>query len=575
MEPKLNIRSPDQRLVSRIGDALRCTPITASVLVNRGITDIHQARTFLTATLADLAPPTTIKDMAIAVARIASALADREKILVFGDYDADGITATALMITFLRACGANAESYIPHRIMEGYGLKPVHVTDHAANKGVGLIITVDCGSSSHEAAAACRKAGIDLIITDHHQVPHPPPDATAIINPARQDCPSGLTALSGAGVAFYLIIALRTYLREQGFWKDTPEPNLKQYCDLVTIGTIADIVPLTGENRIFAKTGIAMLNHVCAPGIQAIIRSARLRRLPLTAEDVAFAIAPRLNAPGRIDHARTALELLTATKSEQTERMAKRLDKLNARRRLIEDEISDEIQRLVSSDTALRREKKALVLAHHKWHQGVIGIAAARAARRYHLPVALITVRRDISVGSARSIPGVNLYAAMCECADLFENFGGHAQAAGFSIKTENIDRFDSQFNYIVGRQISPDAAVPVLDIDGELAFGDIHDQLLDELDMLQPFGEGHPEPLFVARDVRVVSSFHLNNRHLKMMLTQPDLNHNQAIDSIRFNINPDQPVPGRFAIVVFRLRRDTWNRRNKPQLIIEAAIPA
>ncbi|MDY6906304.1 MAG: single-stranded-DNA-specific exonuclease RecJ [Thermodesulfobacteriota bacterium] len=571
----MNILSPDPGTVHQISRSLRCTPFTAKILVNRGITDTRQAQTFLNATLGDIAPPSIIKDMTVAVERIAKALADGEKILVFGDYDADGITATALMQTFFQATGADIEVYIPHRIMEGYGLKPFHITDLAIKKGVNLIITVDCGSSSHQAAESCRQAGIDLIITDHHQMPDPAPDATAIINPSRPDCPSGLTALSGVGVAFYLIIALRTHLRDQGFWRDTPEPNLKQYCDLVTIGTIADIVPLTGENRIFVKAGMAMINNICAPGIQAIIKAARIKRKPLTAEDVAFAIAPRLNAPGRIDHARTALELLTASDTDQTGSMARTLDKLNTKRRLIEEEISDEIQQMVGSDSTLRHNKAALVLAHRKWHQGVIGIAAARAAKRFQMPVALITVNKDISVGSARSIPGINLYAAFSECADLLEAYGGHAQAAGFKIKTHNIDRFDRQFNYIINRQMHPDITKRVLNIDAELTFNDISEQLLDELEMLQPFGESHPEPLFIARNVHVHSSFCINNRHTKMMLMQPASNNKQPVESIRFNTDPNQPVPKHFVSIAFRLRRNTWNSNNRPQLIIEAVLSA
>lgn len=575
MKAKLNIRTADASAVHRIRTALKCTPLTASILVNRGIDNVYQAKKFLHASLADIAPPSTIMDMDIAVSRITDALANREKILIFGDYDADGITATALMLGFLGSLDADVDGYIPHRIMEGYGLKPAHITEYAKKKGISLIITVDCGASSHEAAEACRTAGIDLIITDHHQMTDKPPSAIAVINPARHDCPSGLTGLAGVGVAFYLIIALRAHLRDKGFWKDRPEPNLKQYCDLVTIGTIADIVPLTGENRIFAKTGLAMINDVCAPGIQALIKAAKLSRSPLTAEDVAFAIAPRLNAPGRIDHARTALELFTTPPGNDAAQTARRLDKLNARRRLIEEDISDEIQRLMQTDSSLREQKKALVLAHHKWHQGVIGIAAAKAARRYRLPVALMTVKKDISVGSARSIPGINLYAAMCECADLFEEFGGHAQAAGFKIRTENIDRFEKQFDYIIGRKLQPDARAPIMDIDAEITFSDISDQLLNELDMLQPFGEAHPEPLFIARNIKVVSSFLINNRHLKMMLAQPVSGNETPIESIHFNIDPAIiPVPRRLKSIVFRLRRNTWNNKNCPQLIIEAAFP-
>ncbi len=576
METKLNMKSADSATVRRMSAALRCTPFMAAILVNRGVKTAAQARTFLHATLADISRPFAIKDMDIAVERISRALERSEKILIFGDYDADGITAAALLLEFFRYVDADVTCYIPHRIMEGYGLKPAQITDYAVKNGIDLIITVDCGASSNEAAGTCKKAGIDLIITDHHQLSgRTHPDAVAILNPARRDCPSGLTALAGVGVAFYLVIALRAHLRNKGFWGHTPEPNLRQYCDLVTIGTIADIVPLTGENRIFAKTGIAMLNDLCAPGIQAIIKAAGLKRRPLTAEDVAFTIAPRINAAGRIDHARTALELLTTRDLEQTTRAAGMLNKLNTKRRLIEEEISDEIHRFLTAEAAMQRQKNALVLSHSKWHQGVIGIAASKVARQFRVPVALIVINKEVSVGSARSIPGINLYEVLCECADLFEEFGGHAQAAGFNIRTENIDRFEKQFDYIVRQKADPEQLPLTHDIDYELTFNDISNQLLDELDMLQPFGEQHPEPLFLARNVIVASTFLINGKHRKMMFTETGAENGKTIEGIRFNVDPGRDTPKRYARIVFRLRRNTWNNRNRPQLIVEATDPA
>jgi single-stranded-DNA-specific exonuclease len=575
MKREIRIKQPSPKTVDEFSRSLNITAVTAALLVNRGLATLKAARAFLQDSLTDIASPSVIRDMEAAVRRIAEAIARHQKILVFGDYDADGITATALLVDFLRGTGADVSYYIPHRIMEGYGLKTELITSGAIKADTGLLITVDCGSSSREAALACREAGIDLIVTDHHRTSPPYPESTAFLNPARGDCPSGLTMLAGVGVAFYLIIGLRSFLREQGFWKGAAEPNLKQYCDLVAIGTVADIVPLVGENRIFTRTGLDLLNGQPRPGVQALLEAAKIKRRPLIAEDIAYVIAPRINAAGRIDHGKVALELLMATDPAQAKITAGILNKLNTKRQLFEEEVTDEIERAIAADPSMTREKKTLVLAHRNWHPGIIGIVASRAVRKYCLPVALIAINGEMGVGSARSIPGINLYEAMAQCGTLFEDFGGHARAAGFKIKCENIARFEKQFEFIVHRSSRPEDFIPVIEVDSLLPIDRITEQLIKEIESLQPFGEQNPEPLFMAENVAVTSSFLISNKHQRMTLSQGRGKSGQTVNAIRFNAPAGQQEIRQFRRLVFRLRRDTWNGKNTPQLVIEHADTA
>lgn len=570
MKREIRIKQPSPKTVEELSRSLNITPVTAALMVNRGLNTLPAARAFLHNSLAEIKPPDGIRDIDSAVQRIAAAITGRQKILVFGDYDADGLTATALLVDFLRATGADASYYIPHRVMEGYGLKPDQITGGAVKSDIDLVITVDCGSGSREAALACREKKLDLVITDHHKVSPPYPESLAMINPAREDCSSGLTMLSGVGVAFYLVIALRSFLREQGFWKDTAEPNLKQYCDLVAIGTVADIVPLIGENRIFTRAGLDLLNEQPRPGLQALLEAAGIKKRPLIAEDIAYMIAPRINAAGRIDHGKIALELLLTADAGQARQTAALLNKLNAKRQMLEEEIVEDIDRTIAADPAMLREKKTLVLAHRLWHPGIIGIVASKAVRKYYRPVALIAVNGDVGVGSARSIPGVNLYEAMVQCADLFEEFGGHARAAGFRIRRENIARFEKKLEFIVRNSSRPENFTPVVEVDGLLPLDRISERLLTEIESLQPFGEQNPEPLFLAENVAVASSFRINDRHQKMALSQGPGKSGPAVNAIRFNAPAGQQEVKHFRRIVFRLRRDTWNGKNTPQIVIE-----
>ncbi len=566
--------NPDPAEVRRLANALKCHPITATVLVNRRIVSRPEACRFLDAPLSGIRPPFSLRDMDRAVQRLHTAIRNGEKILIFGDYDVDGITATTLLEEFLAGVGADVSHYIPHRRQEGYGFQVRHVTEWAVPRGVDLVVTVDCGSASHEAVDAARDAGIDVIVTDHHTMAGDPPAAVAVVNPRRADCGAGLGDLAGVGVAFYLIIALRKHLRDQGFWEDRPEPNLLDCCDLVALGTVADVVPLRGENRIFSRAGLERLG--CGdrggirPGIQALLAVAGIGDRSIGAEDIAFRLGPRINAAGRMDHARLAVELMTTDDPARAMTIAEELNRLNGERQAVEQRMLDEIFNHLRLHPHLL-DARSLVLASEKWHEGVLGIVAAKVARRIYRPVILIANREGMGKGSGRSIAGVDLHAALSACADDMERFGGHAMAAGLTIRPEVIAGFRERFDAAVRAVAGPEAFVPVLTLDAELPLDSITDGLLDELASLNPYGEGNPEPLFMARDVRVRFSKIVGGRHRRMTLCPALDPSGRAINAIQFNVDPAGALPDRFDKMAFRALWNVFNGRKTPQVVIEA----
>jgi len=571
MKKKWRVQTPDSQIVRQLCDTLKCHPVTATVLVNRNLADAAKANAFINTSLKNLRPPFTIKDMQRAVERIHLALVQKEKILVFGDYDVDGITATVLLFEFLQAAGATVDYYVPHRVTEGYGLRESHIHEYVGPNRYSLLITVDCGISSHDAVAAANRARIDVIITDHHQVPETLPAALAVINPKRADCDAGFAPLAGVGVVYVVLICLRKYLRDRGFWAETVEPNLKTACDLVALGTVADIVPLILENRILTQAGIETLNSGQRPGIQALLTAAGVNGPVTGGEDISFRLAPRINAAGRIGHAKSAIELLTTRDPEKATLLADALNRMNAERRTIEQSMLKQIMEQLLTYPDLHR-KPALVLSDPHWHEGVLGIVAAKLVERYYRPVILISTRNGTGKGSARSIPGFNLHEGLLKAGDCLERFGGHAAAAGLSIKKENITRFTSLFESIVKENTRLEAFTPVITIDQEISFDQISSRLANELEQLQPFGEGNPEPLFSARNIRVTYSQMMGGSHRRMRLLQPGAQSSQALHSIQFNVTPSHANTEHLDQIAFRLRWNRWNGKKTLQLLIEEA---
>ena len=571
MKQKWHILQPDAAITKKLSRDLRCHPATAAVLVNRNLASAESAFHFLTPSLNQVRSPFAIKDMDVAVRRIYRAILENEKILIFGDYDVDGITATAVLLDFLQTSGADVSFYIPHRLKEGYSLQPRHIASQILPGQFRLVITADCGSGSHEAIAAAGDAGIGVIVTDHHKVSENIPPAAAVLNPSRPDCSAGMEALAGVGVAFALIIALRKYLRDKNFWNDRPEPNLKSYCDLVALGTIGDIVPLVDENRIFSKAGLDIINSGTRPGIKALCEVAGISRQPVQSEDLAFRLVPRINAAGRMDHASLALQLLTTDNNADAKRLAQSLDELNHRRRELQRSTLDDIlndYRQQPDDL----ENQTLVKWNPDWHQGVLGIVASRMVEIYYRPAVLIAMKGELGKGSARSIPGLNLYNALEACQDCLEDFGGHSMAAGLTIKGKNLIEFQRMFELAVTGMVGSDDRTPRLTVDTEIHLDDISAKLIDEIENLSPFGTDNPEPVFMAQNIKVVSSKIVGKNHRRMVLAHDVQPSGKPVPAIRFNAADNLLKETTFSRIAFRLRWNRWNDQKTIQLVIEDA---
>jgi single-stranded-DNA-specific exonuclease len=571
MKKKWLLLQPDAEMTKELSARLHCHPVTAAVLINRDLTSAKAASNFLTPSLHQVRSPFELKDMNAAVNRIYRAIAENEKILIFGDYDVDGITATAVLLDFLQTIDANVSYYIPHRIKEGYSLKPHHIVNHVLPNQIRLVITTDCGTGSHEAIAEARNSGIDVIVTDHHKVSEKIPPAAAVLNPKRPDCPSGMESLAGVGVAFALVIALRKYLRDQNFWKGRPEPNLKNFCDLVALGTIGDIVPLVDENRIFSKAGLDIINSEVRPGIKALCEVAGISHQLSHAEDVSFRLVPRLNAAGRMDHASLALQLLTTDNMDTARQLAQSLDGFNNRRRELEQSILEDILEDYQRHPD-HLKHQTLVKWHAGWHQGVLGIVASRIVETYCRPAILIAVAGGLGKGSARSIPGLDLYKALEACRHCLEDFGGHSMAAGLTIKAEKLVEFQRSFENAVTRMSVPGSHIPRLTIDTPIHFDDISERLIDEIESLGPFGTANPEPVFMAQNIKVVSSKIVGGNHRRMMLVQDGESSGKPLPAIRFNAKDNLLDATTFTRIAFRLRWNRWNDNETIQLIIEDA---
>jgi single-stranded-DNA-specific exonuclease len=569
MKKQWRIHHPDFQCVEKISKGLKCTPTFAEILVNREIKSVKQALDLLQPSLKNIRPPFSLKDMDTAVQRIGKAIAKGEKILIFGDYDVDGITSAAVIFEFLDTMGADTSVYIPHRLKEGYGLQKQHISDIAIPNNVDLIITTDCGSSSQDAVQRAQDADIDVIITDHHRVSNSLPPAKAFINPNRPDCDTGFEQLAGVGVAFMLTVSLRKYLRDINFWKTGTEPNLLRLCDLVALGTIGDAAPLVAENRILTHAGINLIQAgKSRPGLKTLLEASNINEAAVTSENIAFRIIPRLNAAGRLGHAKAALDLLTATDPAVAGEIAQYLDELNNVRKETETEILTEIRQYLAKNPQ-EAGKSAIVLAHDKWHEGVLGIVASRLVDQYYRPVVVVSTREGLGKGSARSIPGFDLYGGLSRCSRFLEAFGGHSMAAGLKIKRENIAKFKEIFETFVKNTVRPETIAPELLIDCELQFNEISEQLLNEIETLRPFGADNPNPVFMARNIAVKSSQVVGNNHRRMFLYQPSSGTGKHFGAIHFNSVADAPLPESYDKIAFQLNWNYWNGEKYPQLVI------
>lgn len=526
-------------------------PVLASLLASRGITDAESASAFLAVRLdSHLRSPMLFRQMPVAAARIVEAITRGERIGIHGDYDVDGMSGSAILVRFLRALGHEPELFIPHRMRDGYGLKESGVRALAA-AGVRLMITVDCGGCSHAEIGLARELGIDTIVCDHHQVSGTPLPALAVLNPIEPDSGFPFQGLCGAGVAFYLCLGVRMHLRDRGH---SPLPDLRRSLDLVTLGTIADIVPLTSENRVLVKHGLRELMQSGAPGIVALKEISQVTSM--TAGAVGFRLAPRLNASGRLSDARRGVELLTTDDVERARQLAAELDADNRARQEIEREMVQDALDQVERDP-LHGERRSIVLASSEWHPGVIGIVAARLVDRYHRPTVLIAIDENgIGRGSGRSIAGVNLHHAFGACREHLLGFGGHHMAAGLTIGSDRVSEFTTAFEAAVQANTVAGDFIPETWVDAELTLEDIDDPLLHDLERLEPFGQGNPEPVFLLRSVEVAARRTVGENHLKLLLRQGT----RQLAAIAFRMADEPIADGDRIDVLCSVRPNEWN---------------
>jgi single-stranded-DNA-specific exonuclease len=560
MKKNWELEKQNPRLVEKLAKSLGINPVTAQVLINRGIRNEVEGEQFLNSSLFDLPSPYLLKDMDKAVDRIRDAIERAEKIAIYGDYDVDGITSTAILYLFLKNLGANVIYYNPDRFKEGYGVN-IGAVQKLKNEGVSLIISGDCGITALDEVLEAKKLGIDFIITDHHEPADVLPEAAAVLNPHREGCIYPGKEIAGVGVVFNLVIALRRALRDSGFF-ESGEPNLAEYLDLVALGTVSDCASLRNVNRIFVKEGIKRLSNAKRLGVIAL-KEVSGTKSKLDTYDIGFKLGPRVNASGRLNSASLAVELFISDDINKARELASILNKENSKRQRIEgDIIGDVITKIKTSPDALKMN--SLVFASPDWHQGVIGIVASKLVEIYQKPTVIISIQEGgIGKGSARSVEGVNIYDALSRCNDLFEQFGGHELAAGLSIRVEKIDefrnRFESAVNDALGDYISK------LRIDSVLNLSVLTDSLVNELGLLSPFGTGNPEPVFIARAVDVVSQRILKDRHLSFKLNDD----NRIYDAIWFNPKDQLTLPDKID-VVFTPEINEWNGKKSIQLKVK-----
>lgn len=513
---QLRNEQPSRAQIEHLAETLGVLPLTARTLLLRKLETAEQGREFLQARLGALPDPDLLPDMVIACSRLEQALVRGEKISVHGDYDVDGITGCTLLVETLRSFGGLVEYHIPLRLKDGYGLS-IDAIRQARDNGCELIVSVDCGVAAIAEADLASELGIDLIITDHHQPPAELPICLALVNPHLSGNRFPWPDLAGVGVAFFLLVGLRRRLRENGYFSERPEPDLRQGLDLVALGTIADIVPLCGVNRILVRAGLQLLELGARPGVAALKKVADVKKV--SCGTVGFRLAPRLNAAGRLEDAALGVQLLLGADPQEAQALAELLDGFNQERQQIEQQTLEQAVAAVEEQGCA--DGYSIVLADDRWHSGVIGIVASRLVERYHRPTVLIALNEGLGKGSARSIRNFHLYKALQHCAEPLAGFGGHAMAAGLSIAHDKLDSFIACFEKTARAALNPEDLLPVLSHDGECALDELSLQQVSELETLDPFGMGNPQPAFVSRNCRVLAPRVLGEKHLKFDLEQ------------------------------------------------------
>jgi single-stranded-DNA-specific exonuclease len=564
MQKRWNILSSETADVASLQASLKINPILCSILVQRGITDYEKAKEFFRPSLEHLHSPWLMKDMQKAVNRIINAFEKKEKILVYGDYDVDGTTSVASMFQFLKLLHEPIDFYIPHRYKEGYGISKIGI-DFAKEQGFTLIISLDCGIKSAELIAYAKTLGIDFIVCDHHLPDSDVPDAAAILNPKQIDCPYPYKELCGCGVGFKLMMALTEKL-------NLSTETYLQYIDLVAIAIAADIVPVTGENRTLAYFGIQKVNTKPSVGIEALLNLSKAKS-PMSLTSLVFVIAPRINAAGRMDDAKKAVQLFIEKDSNAAISLANILHSDNSDRREADSSITVEAMEMLAADPN-NQNRKSTVLYNEYWHKGVVGIVASRLIETFYRPTIVLTKSGEFAAGSARSVAGFNLYEAIHACRAHLLGYGGHFAAAGMTLAINQIESFKAAFEAEVARTITPEQLIPELTINAEINFKEITISLYNIIKQMEPFGPDNMRPVFIARNVKDAGfSKVVKDLHLRVVLKQEDI----ILSGIGFNmadkfsiLQDGQPID-----IVFSIDENEWQGNINLQLKVIDLLPA
>ncbi|HAD01071.1 MAG TPA: single-stranded-DNA-specific exonuclease RecJ [Porphyromonadaceae bacterium] len=571
MTNKWNFQKPteeENRISKELADKLAISPVICQLLVKRGITTEEEANKFFKPSLNDLHDPFLMPDMDKAVKRLNKALGEREKILVYGDYDVDGTTAVSLVYKFLRPYTSLLDYYIPDRYDEGYGISYKGI-DYAADTDVKLIISLDCGIKAIEKIEYAKQKGIDFIICDHHMPDDTLPDAVAVLDAKRVDSNYPYEHLSGCGVGFKF---MQAFAKSNNF----PFADLEKLLDLCAVSIASDIVPITGENRIMAYYGLKQINSNPSLGLKGIIDVCGLTGKEITMSDIVFKIGPRINASGRMMNGKEAVDLLLAKDSESAREKSENINQYNDERRELDKKITDEANAIID-DFQDMADRKAIVVFNPAWHKGVIGIVASRLTEKYYRPAVVLTKSSELITGSARSVSGFDIYKAIESCRDLLENFGGHTYAAGLSLKEENLEAFTNRFLQLAADEIVPEQMVPQLDVDAILDFKDINAKFMHDLKKMSPFGPDNQKPVFCSRRVKDYGTSKLVGKdleHIKLELI--DANSNSPIHGIAFGMHKhSKHIKGMKPFnICYTVEENTYNGNTSLQLMIKDIKP-
>ncbi len=510
------LREPDAKAIRLLCERVGLSRLAATVLINRGLSDPVEIEEFRNPRLAGLPSFEGMAGISEAVNHIADAVQAGDPVCVYGDYDADGVTATSVLVEFFQSAGYPITYFTPDRADHGYGFHP-EVVERLANDGIRLIITVDLGITGHEACLAAHRLGVKVIITDHHEIADSMPEADAVVNPHQEHCCFHGEELTGVGIAFFLSGALRVEFDKRGI-ADRADMDIKKLLDLVAIGTIADIAPVTGVNRPLIKTGLEILSKQERPGIAALKKVAGMSWRPVNYGNVAFTLAPRVNAAGRMASGKTAVELFITKEPEKAQSLAAELDVFNERRKDIEADIHQTARKMVADNPHLDK-LKTLVLIGRNWNQGVIGIVAGRIQEEFYRPTFVISLDGDAGRGSGRSVRGFDLHEALVSCSKHLVGFGGHKQAAGMSIRADQIEPFMIAFESVARKKITPEMTVKVINLDAWCKLSELDEQTVAQIESFAPFGAGNPKPIFAVKNARVIFKTLIKEEHLKLRL--------------------------------------------------------